>query len=130
MDFLFEWNRRISLDFVGHIQTETIISPLYDIYHETNYIVQSQWIMTYQIKSNKTNIILSKINDMYISCIKTNINTNILYFSGSNNKKSCIIVLQFFFFLLTEYPGSTEVVQTRDRSEHGRCQGVTMWLTV
>ena len=79
---------------MGHIQTETIISPLYDIYHETNYIVQSQWIMTYQIKSNKTNIILSKINDMYISCIKTNINTNILYFSGSNNKKSCIIVLQ------------------------------------
>ncbi|WZY85800.1 hypothetical protein YC2023_032184 [Brassica napus] len=27
------------------------------------------------------------------------------------------------------YPGPTEVVQTRDRSEHGRCQGVTMWLT-
>ena len=34
------------------------------------------------------------------------------------------------FFLLTEYPGPTEVVQTRDRSEQGRCQGVTMWLTV
>ncbi|CAF1715770.1 unnamed protein product [Brassica oleracea var. botrytis] len=27
------------------------------------------------------------------------------------------------------YPGPTEVVQSRDRSEHGRCQDVTMWLT-
>ncbi|WZZ72026.1 hypothetical protein YC2023_083396 [Brassica napus] len=30
-----------------------------------------------------------------------------------------------FKLVRLKYPGSTEVVQTRDRSEHGRCQGVT-----
>lgn len=36
----------------------------------------------------------------------------------------------FFLFLIIECPVLAEVVQTRNRSEQGHCQNVTMWFTV